>query len=186
MSHDIIYTILASIMASIGLDTNNLTALIGSMLVSPLSNPIINIMNNEPIQKNILLLLIYIIICISIGIIYHKFVYTLIKDFKITDEMKSRGINKKFDYIYDIMYAIIAGICIYMGSNILNRQVNNMPVLIGVSIGISILPSFVNSGIMFSSGNYSNGVYSSILGLIYLIGLMGGIKIAVTGNNYLL
>jgi hypothetical protein len=177
--NNLIYTVLASILAAIGLDANNLTAIIGSMLVSPLASPLLNIIENKNYIINLIQILILSIVCISIGLIYYIIVYGVnpYNNFIVTQQMKNISTFKGYQYIYDVFYALIIGICIYLAH--VNKNDNNtsyIQVLTGVGIGISILPPFVNTGMLMGARMPIKQISSGIvLGSIYLIGMTSGI-----------
>jgi hypothetical protein len=191
LNSDFGYTVAASILTSIGLGTNEIPQMIGGMLISPMANPIINILNTGVIAKNVIQLIILILTCIVIGMIYFQFFLAHNKEFKPTKKMTGIADFKGSGYWNDIVYGLVIGICIYSIHNKLNLY--NTNIVAGIAIGVTILPAFVNSGIMFGAGlngltitddnkikqNLSmNGVSSAYVGFIYLITILIGFTIA--------
>jgi hypothetical protein len=191
MNSDFGYTIAASILTSIGLGTNEIPQMIGGMLISPMANPIINIFNTGIISKNVIQLIILIITCIVIGIIYFQVFLSHNKEFEPTERMIGIADFKGSGYWNDIVYGLVIGMCIYSIHDKLNLY--NTNIVAGIAIGVTILPAFVNSGIMFGAGLNGfaitddnkikqnlgiRGVSSAYVGFIYLITILIGFTIA--------
>ena len=189
MNSDFGYTVAASILTSIGLATNEIPQMIGGMLISPLANPIINILNTGVITQNIIQLVILISTCIVIGMIYFQFFLSHNKKFEPTERMIGLADFKGSGYWNDIIYGLVIGVCIYSIHNKVNLYSTN--IVAGIAIGVTILPAFVNAGIMFGAGlngfddnnkierNLNvHGLSSSYVGLIYLITILIGFTIA--------
>lgn len=174
---ELTYTIAASVFASIGLVNNNLTQLIGAMLISPLGEPFLRIVNGEDIIANIALFVVLIMTCIMIGTMYMFAVSKLNPKFKesefYTDPssyMNKYAKWKGYAYINDIIYASLAGICLYIASQ--NIDTNT---LVGVGIGITVLPPFIVIGMLISmyiledvDNIYDKIISCSTEGTIYL------------------
>jgi uncharacterized hydrophobic protein (TIGR00271 family) len=178
------FLIIACIMAAIGLDINSSTMVIASMIISPLSAPILtfikNIFNKKYNNLNLLYeLLIFIFISILLGFIYGKFnVYNVPIEKTINnnnEEIESRS-NGKY-YLQAFLFAVISGLAIYLSFNKIKKSYNLLN-LIGVGIGASLLPPLVNSGILLSRHTEIDNIkafYSFKLSIINIIGLITGI-----------
>jgi hypothetical protein len=200
---DAIYLIASSILAAIGLDTGNSTAIIGSMLVSPLTRSLLNVTehaeNNKEYVIIFLQLLILCIISIVIGFIYY-YMTLPIKSYKnknkleINNEILKRGKFKGVDYIYDIVYGFVIGLCLYTA---IKNSSNDfyyafISIIAGAGIGMAVLPAFVNSGLMMGARVHGHNtshlaLSSAILGIIYICSISSGIgfgKLLRTNNIY--
>lgn len=193
LNSDFGYTLSAAILTSIGLGTNSLPKMIGGMLISPMANPIIRMVDSGNITSNIIQLIILILTCIVIGMIYFNYFNYFMSNgvFEPTEKMKQMGNIKVNDYWNDIIYGLVIGITIYGAHETLNLSSSN--VIAGFAIGVTILPAFVNAGIMFgavlddsynkkeNTNIYVYGISSFYIGLIYLItvliGLYGSMKV---------
>eukprot|EP00981_Chlorochromonas_danica_P003667 scaffold681_cov173-Ochromonas_danica.AAC.30 len=153
MNFDFIMLItMASVIAGIGLVTNNIVALVASMLISPMMGPVLALTFGATICDWPLSLLglrselISLTYCIFVG-----FVIGLVTiGFGTgggsnwpTDEMKSRGVAEGL--------AIGLAIAIPSGMGVaLSILGNNTTSLVGVAISASLLPPAVNCGIAFA------------------------------------
>lgn len=175
------YTIAASILASIGLATNNIPQAIGAMLISPLSNPVIKMIDTGEVVDNIIMLVILITTCIAIGMLYFQLYLSNSSEFIPTDMMTGMFALQDASYRNHILYGIVIGVCVYAAHNSIKDS--DQIVLIGIAIGITVLPAFVNAGIMFGSGlngfadangvsPVTHGMSSSLIGFIYLATLI--------------
>lgn len=191
MNENILFLIIACFMSAIGLDTNNKTMLIGSMLVSPFSIPFLkfikNIFDDKYNNLNLLSeLLIFIIVSFLVGFIYGKFnIYNvpIVKTINDTNEEIEILSNSKY-YLHTFIYSIISGIVIYLSFNKMKKSYNLIN-LAGVSIGLSLLPPLVNSGMLFSRNNeldYHKSFNSLKLSIINIVGLLIGINISIILN----
>lgn len=172
---------IASILAGFGISTNKLSAIIGSILISPLSEPIINIINdpNYVNSNDISTLCIYLCICTIIGLVFYFIYYGLMKQFEFTDIMS----NYTQITFFDAAYAFIYGLILYYISqtNLLNNQ---LQLVTKIMIGLSVLPYFVNTGILLASNIKHNNyitLYKSknnlLMGILYIFNILGGIII---------
>lgn len=197
------YTVAASILTSIGLGTNELPQMIGGMLISPIANPIVKMMDTGLFLTNIIQLIILILTCIVIGMLYFHLFWSDVKTFKPTEKMINIADFKGQKYWNDVVYGFVVGMCVYAAYD--NLTLTNANVLAGVAIGITILPAFVNAGIMISAGlhGYTDkkeeelsgeddeinnlaiyGLSSSSVGIIYLVTNLFGFITARTVRKY--
>jgi uncharacterized membrane protein len=166
MNEKILFLIISGLMSAIGLDTNNNTMIIGSMLISPFSLPFLKFIKNIFDQKynNFSLLvevIIFIIVSFLIGFIYGK-----IHRYNVPNVKTINNMNQEIDkltnttyYLHAFIYSIISGIVIYLSFNKMKNSYNLIN-LVGVSVGLSILPPLVNSGMLFSRNNESDYIKS--------------------------
>jgi uncharacterized hydrophobic protein (TIGR00271 family) len=191
MNENIFFLIIACFMSAIGLETNNKTMLIGSMLVSPFSIPFLkfikNIFDNKYNNLNLLFeLLIFIIVSFLFGFIYGKFNIYNIPNFKTNNDTNKEieNLSNSKYYLHTFIYSIISGIVIYLSFNKMKKSYNLIN-LVGVSVGLSLLPPLVNSGMLFSRNNesdYIKSFNSFKLSIINIVGLLIGIIISIILN----
>jgi uncharacterized membrane protein len=185
MNKDFGLTVAASIFTSIGLGQNDLPQMIGGMLISPLAHPIMNAIMSGNIYTNIIQLTILILTCVVIGMIY--FSMFISEDFKPTERMINIANYKGRGYWNDVVYGLVAGMVIYTSHGY--HDPNNINTLAGLAVGVTILPAFVNAGIMFAAGLYDYkgpmgnnlgkyGFTSSFVGVIYLVFIVVGFMVA--------
>ncbi len=134
------YTITSSIIAALGLLTNNIVMIIASMLIAPLIGPILGVslgttLGINDLQKESLKTeTIGIILAIIIGVLVTAFTpYTT-----VTDQIAVRA----HPMYTDILFAMVAGLAAALSI----ASVETMS-LIGVAIAASILPPAINVGI---------------------------------------
>ena len=172
-----IFVIVASMIAGVGLATNNTVAIVASMLVSPIMGPILAITfgittgKSELIKMGILNELISLFMCVLIGFITAICSYGFNAPVHYnwpTAEMAGRG----------EWAGIIGGVFIALPSGAgvaLSVLSNNANSLVGVAISASLLPPAVNTGMCLAywmmSGN-DPSVDSSNLGEISYISLL--------------
>lgn len=182
------YALLASILAAIGLSNNSYAGIIGSMLVSPISSPIVDIyLKDNDVSENVKDLAVLVTVCVAVGVIYYMILYKILGGtFEMNDEMRSRSEWKGKKYIFDFMYAVVGGMAVYIAydSNIAKTNIN---AIVGVGIGASLLPPLVNSGMLLGASldGYSlmDGAKSSfILTVINIVGLSVGFHAAKLVN----
>lgn len=151
--NDIILMILASLIAGLGLLYNSTASILGSMLVSPLTDTIgkssIYFINNlfsnlgNELSNIGILLIICIFISISIGYLNKEFL--IIKT--PTAEMLSRITYSHV--IIDVALAALSGIS--LGLAVVNKDVL---IKSGVTLILSLTPPLVNFGIFFGEVIY--------------------------------
>ncbi len=134
------YTVTSSIIAALGLLTNNIVMIIASMLIAPLIGPILGVSLgttlgiNDLQRESLKAETIGIILAIVIGVIVTAFTpYTT-----ITEQIAIRA----HPMYTDILFAMVAGLAAALSI----ASVETMS-LIGVAIAASILPPAINVGI---------------------------------------
>lgn len=153
----ILYLIIATVIAGIGLATDDVLMVVASMLLSPLMNPLLGITFGSVIRdyklfkislKTLFIsLLIVYTTGILIGLAFHSF-----DDYYEwpTFEMTKRG--EPVGLITGLCVAVVSGIA--AGISITNGGINT---LVGVAIAASIHPPLVNSAICVIHGIVSGG-----------------------------
>ena len=145
---------LASFIGAIGLVTNSQEGVIGSMLISPLGNPIMAlvsalfIFNMNNTIESLLYLVLGFIIMLGSGFIIGYFN----KNKQPTEEMKKRYTRST---IWTLLNGIFVGIvfsivALSSGSAIIEA--------VGAGIAISLLPPIVNCGITISNNTLDNKI----------------------------
>jgi Domain of unknown function (DUF389) len=190
LNKDFGLTVAASIFTGIGLGQNDLAQMIGGMLISPLAKPIMNSIMVGDVMMNMIKLLIMVLTCVVIGIFYFM-VYA--KDgFTPTERMVSIANPEGRGYLSDVIYGLVAGMVVYASHG---GGADDFNILAGLAVGVTILPAFVNAGIMFGAGmkgyrdplwNKNLSVYgltSSLVGIIYLVCIVIGFLTAKTVNE---
>ena len=145
----ILYLVIATVIAGIGLATDDVLMVVASMLLSPLLNPLLGITYSSVIRdmklfKNSFKTLLYsLVIVYIIGIILGLSFHSFDDHYNWpTDEMTKRG--KPYGLITGFCIAIVSGMA--AGISITNGGINT---LVGVAIAASIHPPLVNSAICF-------------------------------------
>lgn len=188
MYKDLFFTIIASTFACIGLTTGDPTQLIGAVLVSPLINPVNKMFHTGDMIHNIIEFAILAAVCVVIGMIYHHIVLSGNK-LKITPQIDllSKYDDYDKDYLYDVAYGFVAGICMYVINNKSYVSTNmSIQANAGIAIGITLLPAFVNGGILFNANDQTikNSAKASIvLGVVYLVSIITGYAISNQVSN---
>jgi len=146
----ILYICLASIIAGIGLITDNSIMIVSSMLLSPMMGPILAFCFGTIISDRDLIIrglkneFIAIIIAFTIGILIGLVTVAFI-DIDLPYEMETRG--TKNSLLTGLAFAIPAGLSV--GISVSMGGINNF---VGVAIAASLLPPVVNSGISLIYG----------------------------------
>ena len=144
--------IVASMLAAVGLASNNTVVIVASMLVSPIMGPILAITfgtmieNNELVHMGLVNEVVSLVICILVGFVtawifiacdaHNEWIWP-------TNEMGGRGTS----------VGILTGIAIATPSGVgvaLSILSNNTSSLVGVAISASLLPPAVNAGMMWA------------------------------------
>lgn len=149
MKRLLFYAILASITSSLGFFMNNDSMVLGSMLISPMVEPIYTLASStfsmSIIYSSIISLCILAIIAYSIGI-FSSILNHYINYFDVpTEQMVAFTTMPK--YVGNILVPFLAGIVIAV-----SKPTNNILALTGVGLIIAILPPIVNAGLYH--GNY--------------------------------
>lgn len=177
----VLYLVIATVIAGIGLATDDVLMVVASMLLSPLLNPLLGITYSSVIRdiklfKNSFKTLIYSLLIvyttgIILGLSFHSF-----DDYYNwpTEEMAKRG--EPNGLITGFCIAIVSGMA--AGISITNGGINT---LVGVAIAASIHPPLVNSAICFIHAFISDketlkefskiGGYSLVLFLLNVVAI---------------
>jgi uncharacterized hydrophobic protein (TIGR00271 family) len=179
---------IASVIAGIGLATNQTVAIVASMLVSPIMGPVLAltfgsiIQNYELMKLGLFSELLSLLICIVIGFFIGLIAIGVGTDgLWPTDEMRGRGLVSNL--------AIGFAIAVPSGMGVaLSLLGNNTSSLVGVAISASLLPPAVNCGIAFAyaavgfhldRGVADDDAYDSAYSYVN----MGGVSLALTIVN---
>lgn len=184
-SSPVLYSFIASVLASIGLATNSQTTILGSMLLSPIGS-LINKNNvasllasrgytvNKSYSHWIRPLIVVIIIAITVsylfGLIFSRFVDPFSGE-KVTknwptEEMKSRA--EPINAFYMIFIALVCGIALPM--TILS---NSSVKFVAIGIASALIPPLANIGISLSQDDSDYRSKSIKTGfLIFLINVL--------------
>ena len=147
---NIVLIVIASIVASFGLLTNNLQVILGSKIIGLALIPFISLciiiisLNSNKIIKSGSNCIAFILICIVVSMLvgfcslYNKYIT------EPSTEMISHT-NFKFKNLYlELLLSFIAGICIYY--SIIKTSI---VALVGLILVVSIIPSICNSGLFY-------------------------------------
>jgi uncharacterized membrane protein len=179
--------LISGIIAAIGLGTNDSNLILGSMLISPLSQPLTNLIyhihyyskhtNPKNITNHLYYFIVDIVILFITGVAMGKILLKLFKYFQgdedikekvktyPTSEMKSRTGNVSI--ITAFVSAFLAGTLLF------NSYISNdMPFLIGIGIATSFLPPLVNSGLYTSIGDNGEALEAFYIFMVSCMGLM--------------
>lgn len=145
--------LIASVLAGIGLVSENTIVIVASMLVSPIMGPVLGmtfgavIRDSKLIKESLKTELVSLLLCVLIGVLLG--LICIFGDFFTptwpTSEMSSRG---------DIA-GLLTGIAIAIPSGMgvaLSTLGNNTSSLVGVAISASLLPPAVNAGVCWVVG----------------------------------
>lgn len=189
--NEMILTIFASILAANGLLSNNIPAIIGSMLISPylaiIANISKNLYNKKIVIHEYVVLGISISISLIVGILYYMLQTNITPSYtyEITtgrEEMISRANLNRQHYISTFIYAITCGL-IFNIVNCNNRYNESTKIIIntGLAIGVSLLPPVVNSGLFLVENNKEYALNSLLLSGT----TMGGVIIGIVSAMYI-
>ncbi|CAE7947825.1 unnamed protein product [Symbiodinium sp. KB8] len=145
----------ASVLAGVGLATNNAVVIVASMLVSPLMAPVlaltfgIFICDLRLARIGAVTELVGLVICVLFGFMTGLVIAPLAEHADITggvwptSEMTSRGTD--LGLIVGVVVAIASGCGVALGI-----AGNNVSGLVGVAISASLLPPIVNAGMLWA------------------------------------
>ena len=145
----IFYATLASIISSLGFFMDNDSMVLGSMLISPMIEPIYTLASStfsigiiySSVFSIIILSIIAYCIGISASILNHYINY-----FKVPTEQMA-GYTTMPKYVGNVIVPFLAGIVIAV-----SKPSNNILAITGVGLIIAVLPPIVNGGLYH--GNY--------------------------------
>ena len=169
---DIIYAILGGILGGLGFLYNSSDVVLGSMLVSPLTSPLLRsisglITNEYKYTLNGILSVIVlstIIVLIGVGMGYGNEYFDFFDS--PTEEMRKR-ITVKY-MIVAFIIALIAGITVGIST-----YYKDYVVIAGISLTVSILPPLINAGLYYGDFLYhpekdKNTFYRDFLTSLFL------------------
>ena len=164
-----IFTFLASLIAVCGYMVNSRDILIGSMLISPLLNPVFSFHksnSSDTLAKN---LLKYNGETLSLIIISFITGYIATKIIKINKETEIMQSTVDWDETYlksgvNYIIPLLAGIILSLA-----KDNNNIVAITGVGVTISVLPPLVNSGMLKGLGKDKKSWASFKLAILNLI-----------------
>ena len=141
--------LVASVLAALGIVSNNSTTIIASMLVSPIMGPVVamaygtTIFDWRMIRVGLVTELVTLVLCIVIGAIIGLCTgRTALADEWPTHEMAVRGDWQNFYVALPVAFFSGLGVAV----SLLDDQANS---LVGVAISASLLPPAVNAGIVW-------------------------------------
>jgi uncharacterized hydrophobic protein (TIGR00271 family) len=143
-------TIIASLLAGVGLASNNTVVIVAAMLVSPLMGPILAVTFGAVVhdwklfKQGLITEAIGLSVCVITGF-FAAFIfipYASVLNWP-TNEMESRGFPSAL--LFGLAIAIPSGLGVAL--SVLG---NNTASLVGVAISAALLPPAVNTGMLFS------------------------------------
>jgi uncharacterized hydrophobic protein (TIGR00271 family) len=146
---------IASILAGVGLATNNAVVIVASMLVSPLMSPVLALTFGLFVCDSRLAFrgasseLVGLLLCVVVGFIVGLVFGPLVEFPEVTggqwptNEMRSRGTG--IGLVVGVVVALASGCGVALGI-----AGNNVSGLVGVAISASLLPPIVNAGMLWS------------------------------------
>jgi hypothetical protein len=172
----IIYTIIAAAIAGCGLLSNSMPAIIASMIVSPILQPVTkylflnNNLEKKPLTTTLLLILIFIFIGVFIGLINHKTKFFNTESESMKNIVSFDNNKKNSKLITEFVIAVSVGIglpyAVIHGDSTL---------IVAFGIAPSIAPPLVNCGLYLSNHFMNNGTNnlikckkSFLLGIIHI------------------
>ena len=169
----LIMILIATIVALVGLITNNVAVIIGGMLISPLIGPISSFSLNSilgrrtQINKSILFAIKMLVSSICLAALM-TFVISFFTEIPITTEIQSRVNVSPLLIIFAIVLGIGGGLAILTSS---------FEIIVGVAIAVALVPPAAVCGIGIGIGSFEIAygsflvLMSNIIGII--IGFMG-------------
>jgi hypothetical protein len=180
-----ILTTLASVLAANGLITNSVSGVIASMLVSPYLSVITKIASDLTtltfVSHDFIVLGSYMGISLLVGITYYVIQKNILGINKIdiireNSEMINRADLNIREFASIFIYAFIAGITIgFIKNNPFYSESGIMMVSVGIAIGVSLLPSMVNSGLYIIENNRGYAFNSMFNTVTTISGIILGI-----------
>lgn len=187
---NLVLTTLASILAANGLITNSVSGVICSMLVSPYISAIVpianDIFNGTLNLRNIGVLGSYVGVSLVVGIVYYLVQRNILGVDKIdVERQKSEMINRaelnRREYASILVYAAVCGVILgFITGNPTYTESTRTIVAVGVSIGVSLLPAVVNSGLFIIENNR----YYALTSLMGMVTTVIGIILGMLGYLY--
>jgi hypothetical protein len=154
---NVILIIIASIVASVGLLTNNYQSVIASKIIGLALIPFLSFaillftLDTHKILQSSVTCIIFIAVCLSVSMLIGMYNSHNQYVEELTPEMLSRA-NFKYENIYlELIMSFIAGIGIFYA--IIK---NSVVALIGLIFVISIIPAISNSGLFYGMAFYEH------------------------------
>jgi hypothetical protein len=151
-------TILACVVGAIGFMHDDNSLILGSMLISPfeenaIAQSMLSILlgNYKGTISGMLSLIVLAVVGISIGFVMAEFNRYFDHYYIIPSKNMKKLASYKF-LITNLVVSIVSGF--FLSYAMINQ---NMAVLHGIALIITILPSLVNSGLYFSLARYNKG-----------------------------
>lgn len=183
--------IIAGIIAAIGLATNSGTTIVGSMLISPLGDPLSRIIfyfysvkkSKKFLAEHLYYFIIDVIILFIIGMLFGRIFDFLYKKYEHDDDILREFPTDEMYNRTGIVNIISSGIVAFLAGILLFNSYlsKDLTYLIGIGIATSFLPPLVNSGMLFHADPkmYKSSLY------IFLISCLT-ISLSVMSIPYLL
>ncbi len=158
---------LASFIAALGLIINNISIIIGSMLVAPLLYPVIFLgmsvvlYDFKAIKRNLLI----VGKIIALGVIIGFFSSVLFRPFV---EIQETGIFQEVSILPLFYVAICSGLAASFATS--RKPLEEF--LPGVAISVSLIPPLINIGLSLGFGYFSNATHSFQLLFINIFGII--------------
>jgi len=167
--------IMAGIICAISLIYNSENGVIGSMLISPLFLPILLLQND--LNMGMTSLLSSIIILVIVGFVTQKIVNNKKSNPVISN--RSTNINLLKEFISAFLIS-----CVFIFSTHQTFDFGLVE-LVGANIAISLLPPFVNAGVLIGKNKFTESFNSFNLGFFNVFGaIIAMIFINVMHNMY--
>ena len=166
----------AMLMACVGLNNNNITAIIGAMLISPLMGPVtgvafgVSISDTSIIRQSLKSYSIALFISLVASTIFF-----LISPFSNTNSILT---NYTHPTIFDVMLAFFGGIAGFLG--IIKKD--GTKVIAGVAVATACMPPLCSAGYGLANQNYEmfiGGIYFYIINSFF-IGVGSQLLIRIT------
>ena len=159
---NVILIIIASIVASVGLLTNNYQSVIASKIIGLALIPFLSFaillftLDKQKILQSGITCIIFITVCLSVSMLIGMYNSHNQYVEELTPEMLSRA-NFKYENIYlELIMSFIAGIGIFYAI-----MKNSVVALIGLIFVISIIPAISNSGLFYGMAFYEHFIKRS-------------------------
>lgn len=175
----ILMMMLATLIALFGLFLNNVTIIIGAMLISPILGPINSVSVNACLGKATRVLKgeALLLIMLSISILFAAactFLASHITHLPITSEILSRTNVNDIDVGVSLVLGVAGGMAI----------VTALPeILVGVAVAAALIPPMAVVGLGVGLGNASIVIGSLLLTLSNLFGLKAGSIVALLSKG---
>jgi uncharacterized hydrophobic protein (TIGR00341 family) len=171
------FTILAALMAGIGLIQNNVTIIVASMLLSPLMGPMLGVALGYVVSDRALLVkgtyneLIALVLSIAVGALMGAVMAIFLPGFGAeVDAQYGSDVLTEITRRGYLLSWLDIGVAVFSGAAVaVSVTKGDMSTLVGVAISAALMPPAVNVGMMIVIGVANATLYGVTIGVWSLI-----------------